>query len=107
MTHSTLSRPYDPNRLLDLLSASLGTSSDARLSKVLRLSPEVIGNIRAGRVAIRPSLLVSMAESAGKSVEELRFILGDRRRKARMACRIHHARSRHGESMPEAAMRSQ
>lgn len=91
MNQSTLSRPYDPNRLLDLLSRSLGTSSDVRLSRLLRLSPEVVGNIRAGRVAIRPSLLVSMAESAGKSVEELRLVLGDRRRKVRMACRIHEA----------------
>lgn len=79
---------YNPNRLLDTLSARLGAESDRMLSRMLRLSLPLIDGIRAGRVALRASLLSAMAERAGTSIDGLRRIPGDRRSKARMSCSV-------------------
>ncbi|NEX60375.1 hypothetical protein [Noviherbaspirillum galbum] len=78
------SLPYDPNRLLDALLAWMQLDDDNKLARALRLSPELIKSIRHGRLPIRPTLLMLMAEHAGRSLDELRQILGDRRSKARM-----------------------
>jgi hypothetical protein len=83
-TSHTLSQ-YDPNRLLDALLAWLHVEGDKALSRKLQLSVKVLHNIRAGRVPVRHCLLVQMAECAGKSLDELRRILGERRRKTRLA----------------------
>jgi hypothetical protein len=84
MHELNISHSYDPNRLLDTLLSWLGITDDRMLSRTLRLSPEVIRNLRSGSIPVRPSILVSMAECAGTSIDELRHVLGDRRRKARM-----------------------
>lgn len=75
---------YDPNRLLDRLHDWAGTASDLGLARLLHLSPQVIRAIRKGQLPIRASILVPMAECVGKSIDELRGVLGDRRRKSRM-----------------------
>lgn len=80
--NATLS--YDPNRLLDRLCVWTGTNSDLALARLLHLSPQVIRAIREGKMPIRASILIPMAECVGKSIDELRAVLGDRRRKARM-----------------------
>lgn len=85
MHQPDLSLQYDPNRLLDTLSKWLGINSDRMLSRILQISPQIIRSIRTGRLPVRASLLLSMAECAGTSIDELRRILGDRRRKARMS----------------------
>lgn len=84
--HTCLS--YDPNRLLDSLAAWMNVSGDKTLSRKLGLSTGVLRNLRCGRVSMRPSILVAMADCAGRSVEELRRVLGDRRSKARMVCAL-------------------
>jgi hypothetical protein len=76
--------PYDPNRLFDTIAERLGTSGDRMLSRMLQLSFQVIRGMRSGRLPVRASILLSIAERAGTSVDELRHILGDRRSKARM-----------------------
>ena len=76
--------PYDPNRLLDTVAERLGISGDRMLSRMLQLSLQVIGGIRSGRLPVRASILLAIAECVGTSVDELRHILGDRRSKARM-----------------------
>lgn len=80
--HSSL--PYDPNRLLNMLAQSLGVTTDKSLARILKLPVSVVRNMRSGRQPVRPSLLLLMTESVGKSVEELRDLLGDRRQKLRM-----------------------
>jgi len=80
--------PYDPNRLFDALASWLGATTDKVLSRRLRLSPAVIDAIRCGRVPVRASILAAIAERAGRSIDELRCVLGDRRRKMRMSCSI-------------------
>lgn len=81
--HTSLS--YDPNRLLDTLSAWLGATSDRMLSRMLRLSLTLIQRIRTGLLPVRASILSSMADAAGKSIDELRRVLGERRSKVRMS----------------------
>ena len=80
--------PYDPNRLFDALCAWSGVTSDKMLARVLGLSPALIHRMRTGRLPVRASLLEAMADAAGKSVDELRHMLGDRRKKMRMSCGI-------------------
>jgi hypothetical protein len=80
--------PYDPNRLLDTLTVWLGIDSDKTLASMLQISPQIIRGIRNGRLPVRPSILIPMAECVGKSIDELRRILGDRRKKARMSLRM-------------------
>ncbi|GIZ52780.1 hypothetical protein NCCP691_27940 [Noviherbaspirillum aridicola] len=81
-THSV----YAPGRLLATLASWFNLTTDRSLSKRLQLSPQVLRGIRSGAIAITPSLLILMAEAAGKTVDELRELLGERRRKARMTC---------------------
>lgn len=76
---------YDPNRLLDAVAQRLGIRSDKMLSRMLQLSLQIIRGMRAGQLPVRASILLSMAESVGTSIEDLRQILGDRRSKARMS----------------------
>jgi len=85
MPERPASLTYDPNRLLDTLSAWLGAKSDRMLSRMLRLSLALIQRLRTGHLPVRVSILSSMAEAAGKSIEELRRVLGERRSKVRMS----------------------
>jgi hypothetical protein len=84
MTTFSTCLPYDPNRLLDHLREWTGATSDHALSILLRLSPQLVRSMRIGRLPVRISILLSMAECVGKNIDELRSVLGDRRRKARM-----------------------
>lgn len=79
---------YAPNRLLDAVSAWLSASNDRQLSRLLQISLPVIQGIRSGRISLSPSLLMLMADAVGKTADELRQVLGDRRSKARMRYRI-------------------
>ncbi|HYD95303.1 MAG TPA: hypothetical protein VEC01_08255 [Noviherbaspirillum sp.] len=87
MSDSSVFLTYDPDRLLDALSTWLGAHSDRMLSRMLRLSPQILRGIRTGSLPLRASILITMAEGAGKGVDELRRVLGDRRCKARMSRR--------------------
>lgn len=82
------SLPYDPNRLLDAAARWLGARSDRVLSRMLQISLRLLRAIRERRVALPASLLLSIAERLGTGVDELRRLLGDRRKKARMACEL-------------------
>ena len=75
---------YNPNRLLDALLRWLKVASDKKLSSVLNISLPIIQKMRAGSLPVRALVLCRMAECAGKSIEELRLVLGDRRRKVRV-----------------------
>lgn len=83
---TTTNPTYAPDRLLATLAGWFNASSDHELAKRLQISPQVLRGIRSGHIAVSPSLLILMAESAGTAVSELRALLGERRRKARMTC---------------------
>jgi hypothetical protein len=92
MDYVNASLSYDPNRLLDRLYDWTGIADDLDLARLLHVSPQVIHAIRKGQLPIRVSILVPMAECVGKSMDELRAVLGDRRRKARMPSIVRTAR---------------
>lgn len=81
-------KQYDPNRLLDTLQHRLGLNSDQALAQHLHISPKTLDKIRSGDLQLSATLLLYMAERAATNMEELRLIVGDRRRKLRLPCRI-------------------
>jgi hypothetical protein len=76
---------YDPNHLLDALIAQMHLKNDAALSRALEVAPPVISKIRHRRLPVGASLLIRMHEASGKSIHELRDLMGDRRRKYRLS----------------------
>jgi hypothetical protein len=85
MTNNTLStdKSYDPNRLLDAVKDMLKLDSDLALSEVLEVPAPVISQIRHRGYPIGPSILIRMHDLTTLSVQELREIMGDRRKKIR------------------------
>ncbi len=75
---------YDPNRLLDTLRQRLGLNNDQALAQRLCISLKALDKIRTGDLQLSATLLLCMAECAATSMEELRSIVGDRRRKLRL-----------------------
>lgn len=78
-------RSYDPNRLLDALIELLKLKNDAALCRVLEVSRPVISKIRHGRVPIGAALLIRMHEVSDLSISDLRYLMGDRRKKFRIS----------------------
>lgn len=75
---------YDPDRLLDSLQQRLGISNDHELAQRLHISRKTLDKVRSRDVQLSATLLLCMAECAATSVEELRSIVGDRRRTLRL-----------------------
>lgn len=76
---------YDPDYLLGSLIGRLKLKNDAALSRALEVAPPVISKIRHRRLPIGASLLIRMHEVTALSIEELRELMGDRRRKFRIS----------------------
>lgn len=79
---------YDPNKLLNIINARLGVSSDGALSRKLKVARNVIGDIRACRMQVGGSMLLLMHEATGISIDELRRLMGDRRAKCRLSVSV-------------------
>lgn len=94
---SVTSQNFNPNDLFDALIKRLQLSSDQALSKRLCLARHVVVNIRQGRIPLAASLLLSIQQQTGISVDELRRLMGDRRAKCRLMCQARFA-SRAGKS---------
>lgn len=84
MNEVTTTNDYAPGRLLDSLRSWTNCTTDRMLARLLCISQRALRQIRTGKFPLQPSMLISMAECAGKSVDELRRVLGDRRARARM-----------------------
>jgi len=65
--------------------ARLGLRSEKALSQYLRMSQKTLGNIRSGDLELSVPILLWKAECTSTSVEELRSIVGDRRRMLRLS----------------------
>lgn len=74
---------YQPNRLLDTLIKEMHLKNDAALCRTLQIGPPLISKIRHGRLPVSASILIRMHETTGRSIRELRLVLGDRRAKYR------------------------
>ena len=84
-THTDKPGTYDPNNLLSSLINTLNLKNDAALSRTLEVAPPVISKIRHGRLPVGASLLIRMQEVSNMSIQQLRTLMGDRRRKFRIS----------------------
>jgi hypothetical protein len=75
---------YDPNNLLDTLIKKLHLKNDASLSRILEVAPPVISKIRHKKLAVGASILIRMHEVSDLSIEDLRGLMGDHRKKFRI-----------------------
>jgi F0F1-type ATP synthase beta subunit len=80
-----MSELYDPNHLLDHVVRHLNLKNDAALSRALEVAPPVISKIRHARLPVGGAILLRMHETTGLSLEALRSMMGDRRRKFRIS----------------------
>lgn len=80
--------PYDPNRLLDSLRQRLGASNDQELAQHLHIARKTLDKLRSRNLQLSATLLLCMAECAAVSMEELRAIVGDRRKTLRLPYRM-------------------
>jgi hypothetical protein len=76
---------YNPNHLLDILLNQLKLKNDAALSRALEVAPPVISKIRHNRLPVGASLLIRIHEVSGRSINDLRVLMGDRRGKFRIS----------------------
>lgn len=74
---------YDPNRLMDALKDMLHLDSDVALSQVLEVPPLVISHIRYRGYPVAPSILIRIHDVTRLSIQDLRDIMGDRRKTVR------------------------
>lgn len=81
----TLGAAYNPNRLLDALLENMRLKNDAALSRMLEVAPPVISKIRHRRLPVSASVLIRMHEATDMSINDLRFLMGDRRNKYRVS----------------------
>jgi DNA-binding transcriptional regulator YdaS (Cro superfamily) len=75
---------YNPHRLLNVLRQNHLLKSDAELARFLEVSPPIICKIRHRTTAVSGALLIRMHEVTGLTIEDLRYLMGDRRRKFRV-----------------------
>lgn len=87
MTDHSLSSQssYDPNRLLDTVRDKLGLKNDAALSRALEVQPPVISKIRHKKLPVGASLLVRINEVTEMPIQEMRELMGDRRKRMRIS----------------------
>lgn len=76
---------YNPDKLLNLLLENLRLKNDAALARMLEVAAPVISKIRHRRLPVGGALLIRMHEVSGLSVTDLRYLMGDRRRKFRIS----------------------
>jgi DNA-binding transcriptional regulator YdaS (Cro superfamily) len=71
---------YQPDRLLDKLSKQLKAGNDRKLARLLEISPSTISKIRRKVIAISAKHLLSIHDTSGIAIKELRKMMGDKRK---------------------------
>lgn len=74
---------YDPGRLLDAVASMLGLTNDVTLAAKLEVPASLIVQIRRRGYPVGPSLLIRMNELTTLSMNDLRNLMGDRRKSVR------------------------
>jgi hypothetical protein len=89
LTHSQLTDndafSYDPARLFDTVRQRLQLHSDKALAKALQIAPPLLAHLRQRVMPVSGSLLLRIQDVSGIAVAELQRVLGDRRRRMRLA----------------------
>jgi len=78
-------KTFDPNRLLNVLKENLHLPDDKALCQELNIAPGVMQHIRSRKIPLSGLLLLRMAEVGNQDVGDLRHLMGDRRKKIRLA----------------------
>lgn len=78
---------YSPARLLNTVITELALSNDAALARVLDIQAPLLSKIRHGRLPISAGVLLRLHEVSGRSIDDLRFLMGDRRTRFRIGAR--------------------
>ncbi len=76
---------YNPCRLLDALIEQLGLKNDAALARALEVAPPMISKIRHRALPVGGAMLIRMHEISTLSIDELRLLMGDQRKKFRIS----------------------
>jgi len=76
---------YDPARLFDTVRQRLQLHSDKALAKALQIAPPLLAHLRQRVLPVSGSLLLRIQDVSGIAVAELQRVLGDRRRRMRLA----------------------
>lgn len=79
------SSSYDPARLFDTVRQRLQLHSDKALAKALQIAPPLLAHLRQRAFPVSGSLLLRIQDVSGIAVAELQRVLGDRRRRMRLA----------------------
>lgn len=77
-------KKYDPNNLIDAVTARLALKNDAAVARALKVETPIIEKLRNNRLPLGGYLLMRLREVTGMSVTDLQELMGDRRRKFRM-----------------------
>lgn len=80
-------KKYDPNNLIDVVTARLALKNDAAVARALKVETPIIEKVRSNRLPLGGYLLMRLREVTGMSVTDLQDLMGDRRRKFRMNVR--------------------
>jgi hypothetical protein len=78
-------RTYNPCRLLDALIEQLDLKNDAALARALEVAPPMISKIRHRSLPVGGAMLIRMHEISTLSIADLRFLMGDQRKKFRIS----------------------
>lgn len=84
---NTTEKKYDPNHLIDAVTAKLELKNDAAVARALKVETPIIEKLRNNRLPLGGYLLMRLREVTGLSVIDLQELMGDRRRKFRMNVR--------------------
>lgn len=84
---NTAEKQYNPNKLIDAVTAKLELKNDAAVARALKVETPIIENVRNNRLPLGGYLLMRLREITGMSVTDLQDLMGDRRRKFRMNVR--------------------
>lgn len=84
-------KKYDPNNLIDAVTARLELKNDAAVARALKVETPIIEKVRTSRLPLGGYLLMRLREVTGMSVTDLQDLMGDRRRKFRMNVRPNRA----------------
>ena len=83
----TTQKTYNPNHLIDAVTARLELKNDAGFAKALKVEAPIIEKVRSSSLPLGGYLLMRLRELTGMSVTDLQDLMGDRRRKFRMNVR--------------------
>ena len=84
---NTNQKTYDPNNLIDAVTARLALKNDAAVARALKVETPIIEKVRSNKLPLGGYLLMRLREVTGMSGTDLQDLMGDRRRKFRMNVR--------------------